>query len=360
MADIESDLPYEIRVSPGSFAELGPFVRRVAPAHRYAVITDSNVGPIYGAMAGDALGIDQSSVLAVPAGESSKSRGTWGWLTDQLIERKLGRDSAIVALGGGVIGDLAGFVAATYMRGIPIVHVPTTLLAMIDSSIGGKTGVDTLAGKNLVGSFHPPTGVLVDPQLLSTLPVRELRTGFAEALKHGVIASRTYFDLAVSAIPEVLDGSRQAGDSLTRVIVGSIDIKSHIVSRDEYEAGVRKTLNFGHTIGHAVEQLSDYSLAHGEAVAIGMALESRLAERAGIAEEGTSMAIEGALGAAGLGWELPPRMDAGQLLDLMRGDKKVREGMLQYALPRAIGEMAGAESGWTVSVDEELVREVLR
>ena len=352
-------LKYPIDVKAGSLKELGEFARRVAPAHRYAVITDSNVGPLYGSTAGESLGIDPADVLAIPSGENSKSRGSWGWITDQLIERGFGRDSAIVALGGGVIGDLAGFVAATYMRGLPIVHVPTTLLAMIDASIGGKTWVDTQAGKNLVGAFYPPAGVLVDPQLLDTLPLRELRTGFAEALKHGAIANRGYFDSVVSAIPRVLYGRGTAGDSLAQVIVGSIEIKSGIVARDEHEGGVRKILNFGHTVGHAIEMLSGYSLAHGEAVAIGMTLESRIAERVAIAAGGLEKEIRGALTAAGLPVERPANMDADRILEVMQSDKKARAGEVRYALPRAIGEMAGADSGWTVSVAESIVREVL-
>ena len=352
-------LPYPIEVKAGSLKELGDFVRRVAPVHRYVVITDSNVGPLYGSVASESLGVDVNDCLVIPAGENSKSRGSWGWITDQLVERGFGRDSAIIALGGGVIGDLAGFVAATYMRGIPIVQAPTTLLAMIDASIGGKTGVDTQAGKNLVGAFHPPAGVLVDPQLLDTLPLRELRTGFAEALKHGAIANRGYFDSVVSAIPRVLYGRGAAGDSLADVIVGSIEIKSGIVARDEHEGGVRKILNFGHTVGHAIEMLSGYSLAHGEAVAIGMTLESRIAERVGIAAGGLEKEIRTALTAAGLPVKVPEGMDADRILEVMQSDKKARAGEVRYALPRAIGEMAGADSGWTVSVAESIVREVL-
>lgn len=352
-------LPYPIEVRSGSLADLGQFARRVAPAHRYAIITDSNVGPLYGCIASESLGVDTNDCLVVPAGENTKTRGSWGWITDELIGRGFARDSAIIALGGGVIGDLAGFVAATFMRGIPVIQAPTTLLAMIDASIGGKTGVDTQVGKNLVGAFHPPAGVTVDPELLVTLPLTELRTGFAEALKHGAIANRDYFDLVVRAIPRVLYGSGEAGDSLAEVIVGSIEIKAGIVARDEHESGVRKTLNFGHTVGHAIEVLSGYRLAHGEAVAIGMVLEARIAERAGIAREGTEVEIRGALAAAGLPVARPQEMDADRILEAMRADKKVRGGEVRYALLRAIGEMAGAESGWTVSVAESIVREVL-
>ena len=352
-------LPYPIRIESGSLASLGGFARVFAPAHRYAIISDTNVAALYGRQAAESLGIDAADILVIPAGEASKTRGTWGWVTDQLITRGFGRDSALVSLGGGVVVDLAGFVAATYMRGIPILHVPTTLLAMIDASIGGKTGVDTKLGKNLVGSFHQPSGVLADPQVLDTLPLSELRTGFAEALKHGAIADRGYFDSVVEAIPSVLYDREKGGDSLRRLIVGSMEIKAGIVGRDHLESGVRKTLNFGHTIGHAVERLSDYSMAHGDAVAIGMVLESRIAERVGIAVGGTAAEIRNALSTAGLPVSLPEGMEAEGMLDAMRSDKKARAGFVRYALPRAIGEMAGAESGWTVSVEDAIVREVL-
>ncbi|MCR4339479.1 MAG: 3-dehydroquinate synthase [Gemmatimonadaceae bacterium] len=353
-----TNLPYPIRVESGSFAGLGGLVREVAPAHRYAIITDANVAHLYGKAAASSLGIDQADVLVIPAGESSKTRATWGWLTDGLITRGFGRDSAVISLGGGVVLDLAGFVAATYMRGIPIVHVPTTLLAMIDASIGGKSGVDTVFGKNLVGAFYRPNGVLVDPLFLETLPRNELRTGFAEALKHGVIADRHYFDSVVSAMTGVLNGAA-AGESLTRLIEGSVAVKAGIVGRDEREDGLRKILNFGHTVGHAVEMLSGYTLAHGEAVAIGMTVESRVAERAGVAISGTAAEIRNAVVAAGLPGSVPRGMSADRILEVMRSDKKTRGGFVHYSLPRSIGDMAGSESGWTVAVKDTIVREVL-
>lgn len=359
MRQPDLNLPYEIKVEHGALKDAGAFVRDAAPAHRYAIITDSNVGPLYGSIAAESIGVDPRDVLAVQSGESNKTRGSWGWLTDQLISRGFGRDSAIVALGGGVIGDLAGFVAATYMRGVPVVQIPTTLLAMIDASIGGKTGVDTQAGKNLVGAFHQPLGVLIDPQLLDTLPLRELRTGFAEALKHGAISNRGYFDSVVGAIPRVLYGRMEAGDSLSDVIVGSIEIKGRIVARDEHEGGVRKILNFGHTIGHAIEMLSDYKLAHGEAVSIGMTLESRVAEKAGVARKGMAQEISAALSSAGLPIERPADMDADRIMEVMRADKKKLAGAVRYALPSDIGVMAARNSGWTVSVSDAIVLEVL-
>jgi len=348
-----------VKLEPGALASAGEFVRHVAPAFRYAIVTDSNVGPLYGGTVADSIGISHDDILAIPAGESSKTRGSWGWLTDELLSRNFGRDSAVIALGGGVVGDLAGFVAATYMRGIPVVHIPTTLLAMIDSAIGGKAGVDTPSGKNMVGAFHQPNGVLIDTQVLGTLRLNELRTGFAEALKHGVIADRGYFDSVIGAIPAIVYSVGEASDRVGDLVVGSIEIKGRIVSRDEHEGGLRKVLNFGHTAGHAVEILSGFAVSHGEAVAIGMVIESRIAELAGVAERGTADTICAALAGAGLPVDRPKGMGTDRMLEVMRTDKKVRGGTIQYSLPSAIGKMAGSDSGWTVSVADAIVREVL-
>ena len=305
------------------------------------------------------LGKDKTDVLIIPAGESNKTRDTWARLTDQMLAKGYGRDSTVIALGGGVVGDLAGFVAATFMRGIPVVQVPTTLVAMVDASIGGKTGVDTYLGKNLVGVFHFPAAVLIDPQVLATLPFRELRAGFAEIVKHGVIANDAYFREVAGSARNLLDKGGPESDRMLSVIVQSIEIKADIVSRDEREDGLRKTLNFGHTIGHAVELVSGFSLLHGEAVAIGMALEGRLAERIGVAQAGTAEAIIEALRTAGLPTELPRPFEKGAVLEAMRSDKKARSGKTMFALPLRIGAMAGADTGWTVSVTDDQLREVL-
>jgi 3-dehydroquinate synthase len=263
-----------------------------------------------------------------------------------------GRDSAIVAVGGGVVGDLAGFVAATYMRGIPFVQVPTTLVAMIDASIGGKTGVDTPAGKNLVGAFHQPAAVLIDPQVLGTLPQRELRAGLAEAIKHGVIADAGYFDRTVASLPAILSPQGSTSDAMRSLIEGSVAIKQAIVAQDQREHGLRKILNFGHTLGHAAEALSGYALLHGEAVAIGMAVESCLAERLGLAEPGIADRVRMALSGAMLPYHVPSSLDPAQLVALTKSDKKARKGRVEYALPCTIGHMAGADSAWGIAVDD--------
>lgn len=350
-------LSYEILVEPGALGDVGELARRVSPAHRYAIITDSHVEPLYAAQVAASFGSARVDVLRVPAGEEHKTRESWARLTDELLCLGHGRDSAIVALGGGVVGDLAGFVAATFMRGIPFVQVPTTLLAMIDASVGGKTGVDTPAGKNLVGAFHQPAAVIVDPLTLATLPPEQLRAGVAEAIKHGAIADAGYFARVADALPGVLGDA--AGAAMRELIVSSIEIKASVVQRDEREGGVRKILNFGHTLGHAIEAESGYRLLHGEAVAIGMVLEGELAERIGVAEPGTTQRLRSAVERAGLPGARPPEMNPERLLALTRTDKKARAGAAEYSLPTRIGEMAGERTGWAVRVSDADVLAIL-
>jgi 3-dehydroquinate synthase len=317
------------------------------------------VDKIYGAAVRASFAANTIDVVTIPSGEPQKTRETWGRITDSLLGSGLGRDSTIIALGGGVVGDIAGFVAATFMRGVQFVQVPTTLVAMVDASIGGKTGVNTPGGKNLVGCFHMPAAVLVDPQVLATLPLRELRAGFAEVIKCGVVADTAYFALVREAMPDLLSGGLGRSDRLHPLIVGGIGIKVRIVAEDQREAGLRKILNFGHTIGHAVEITTGYSQLHGEAVAIGMAVESGLAERIGVAEPGTASRIKEALEIAALPTDVPAACSARSILDAMKSDKKGREGKIRFALPKRIGEMAKDGSDWSIPVADELILEVL-
>lgn len=348
---------YEVKIAPGLLDALGEHVRAVAPAHRYAIITDTNVEPLYAEKAAKTFGKDAVDIITIPAGESNKTRETWAEVTDRLLTTGFGRDTTIIALGGGVVGDLAGFVAATFMRGVPFVQVPTTLLSMIDASVGGKTGVDTPAGKNLVGAFHQPATVLADPLTLHTLQLRELCAGLAEAVKHGVIADAHYFEAIDKALPQLI--TAEAIGNMLPIITRSIEIKASIVERDEREHGMRKILNFGHTIGHAIELLSGFTLLHGEAVAIGMVLESKIAERALIAEPGTTERIRELLVKASLPVAKPADQGVEELLAVMRTDKKAREGETEYALPTRIGNMYHADNGWSVKVDDSIVSEVL-
>lgn len=349
---------YSVVVERGTLERVGSVVRSTAPAHRYAIITDSNVGPIYAARVARSFGDSQVDVLTVAEGERHKTRESWSRLTDELLALGCGRDTTIVGLGGGVVGDLAGFVAATFMRGIPVVQVPTTLLAMIDASVGGKTGVDTPAGKNLVGAFHPPAAVVADPGALASLPLAQLRSGLAEAIKHGVIADAGYLERVVAGLPVLLADS--GSEAMLELIGRSVEIKASVVRADERESGLRKTLNFGHTLGHAIESESGYRLLHGEAVAVGMVLESALAERVRVAESGTAELVREAVERAGLPARLPRELDPERILESTRSDKKARGGIAEFALPARVGAMAGEESGWVVRVPEDEVLAVLR
>lgn len=358
-------LGYPIVVESGSLRRLTSLVQAHAPAHRYAIITDENVAAHYldrtHAALVDASGAERVDDIVIPSGERHKTREEWAAITDALLASGAGRDTVVVALGGGVVGDLAGFVAATYMRGIPVVQIPTTLLAMVDASVGGKTAVDTPAGKNTVGAFHPPVLVVIDPSTLLTLPEREGRAGLAEMIKHGVIADGPQLEqlrsLAAAIQP---NGSVLPATQADSLIEGSVRIKASIVAADEREQGLRKVLNFGHTVGHGVEAASEYALLHGEAVAIGMVAEARLAEGAGVADADTATAIEDVIRGFGLPTTLPRGIDPVRVVELMQSDKKRRRGVLEFALPHRIGEMAGAATGWGIPIPTAEVEAVLR
>jgi 3-dehydroquinate synthase len=337
---------YDVLIAPGLAAEAGDRIRSVLPGRRLAVITDETLEQRFD---GWGLKLDAAATVTVPAGEVAKNRAEWGRVTDALLAAGIGRDSVIVAVGGGSVGDLAGFVASTYMRGVPVVQVPTTLLAMVDASVGGKVGVDTAMGKNLVGAFHPPAVVLIDPDLLTALPDRFYREGLAEAVKHGVVADAGYFDWIVASADAL---ERRRGDEVTELVRRSVEIKAGVVARDERESGERAILNAGHTIGHALELLSGFQLRHGEAIAIGLVEECIIGEALGVTAKGTAAKVAAALTKVGLPVTHDPRPTTRDLLAAMRTDKKNRAGEIRMALPVTIGTMARDGALWTVVVEE--------
>ena len=289
--------------------------------------------------------------LSFPAGERSKTRETWLRLTDALLDRGFGRDSGLIALGGGVTGHLAGFVAATYMRGVPYLQVPTTLVAMADASVGGKTGVDTPAGKNLVGAFHPPAAVLADPVVLGTLPDAVFREGLAETVKHGLIADLDYFEWMERHIPEI---GRRDPEALTHLVRRSVEIKAAVVEEDEREQGRRAILNAGHTVAHALERESRYELTHGPAVALGLLAECQIAEDLDIAAPGLRQRVARLLADLGLPTRSTRGFDAAAVMAAMHQDKKNRDGETRMALPLTIGEMHHT-GGWTTPVRDDVI-----
>jgi 3-dehydroquinate synthase len=349
----------QIVIGAGLLDSCGPELRAALPNRRFAIISDDTVSPLYAARVAAACAPASVTLLTIPSGEASKTRGQWARLTDDLLAAGFGRDAAIIALGGGVVGDLAGFVAATYMRGIPFVQMPTSLLAMIDAAVGGKTGVDTAAGKNLVGAFHHPALVLVDPCALTTLPLAHMRNGLAEAIKHGVIASVAEFEWLASNLGGLLRDGGPDPALAERLVRKNIEIKADVVSRDERESGVRKTLNYGHTIGHAVETLSGFGMLHGECIAIGMVVEARISVKLGIADLSLVRSVERLLGAAELPCAVPESMSAAAVLTATRSDKKARAGLIEYALPSTLGEMAGADRGFATPVPDAVVLEAI-
>jgi 3-dehydroquinate synthase len=353
------DASYDILVGPGLLGTLPALLAERAPSPFYVVIADSHVAELYGKKAVAALqsGKLRAQLFTFAAGEWNKTRETWAALTDQMLKAHVGRDGVVIALGGGVTGDVAGFVAATYHRGIACVQVPTSLLAMVDSSIGGKTGVDTATGKNLLGAFHQPRLVVADTDLLQTLPRPQLAAGLAEAVKHGVVADAAYFALVVDNASKML--AKDPG-LLAQAVARSVEIKAAVVAEDERESGKRAVLNFGHTIGHAVETKAGFGVLHGEAVAIGMRYEADLAEKLGIGERGLGSAIRSALEALSLPVQRPDSDPVDQLLEIMQGDKKARDGAVRFALPERVGRMhQDPKHGWTVPVAESAVRDVI-
>lgn len=353
---------YPVRLGRGLLDRLGSFVAEVAPAHRYVVIADAEVGALYGARAVAALEVSglRGDLLTFPAGERHKSRSTWADLTDRMLAAGVGRDAVVVALGGGVTGDLGGFTAATYMRGLPFVVVPTSLLAMLDSAIGGKTGLDTPAGKNTVGAFHHPRAVIVDPDLLTTLPAAERRAGLAEGVKAAAIADAGLFTWIEEHSAALRDGEISA---LEQLVTSSLTIKATVVAADPEEAGRREVLNFGHTAGHALEALAGLALPHGEAVAAGMRIEARLGEGVGMTEQGTAARLAAVLDACGLpdavrapgaSERFGGALTADRLLGAAEADKKARRGTIRWVLLRRIGEVArAADGGWAHGIAAE-------
>ncbi len=340
---------YPVIIRRGLLRELGPTIERLLPGRRLAMITDRTVHRQVHPMI-------RATLLLVPPGERSKTDRQWMRLSDRLLALGFDRHSALVTVGGGVIGDLGGFVAATFLRGVPVVQVPTTLLAMVDASVGGKVGINTTRGKNLLGAFHPPAAVLVDPAVLRTLPERVYRSGLAEVVKHGLVADVRYYAMIRRNVAAIVQRDET---TLARLIRGSVRIKARIVGADEHEEGVRATLNAGHTIAHAIETTSGYRTPHGEALSIGLVTEARLAEYLGIAEAGTATELRTLLAALGLPTALPGRCQPGSLLAAMWGDKKNRDGVIHFALPRRIGEMARVQGAWSVGVGDEIIMRAL-
>jgi 3-dehydroquinate synthase len=323
---------YPIVIAERLIERLGAELDRLAPGHRRVIVSSPTVWAHHGAAVG--AGLPEATVIQVPDGERVKHLRSVTTLHDRLIDARVDRRTIVVIVGGGVLGDMAGFAAASFLRGVPIVQVPTTVVAQVDSAIGGKVGVNHARGKNLIGAFHPPVAVLTDPTLLATLPPRELRAGLHEVVKYGVIASPRLFRRLERDLDRVL-----ACDAPVLVsVVGECSrIKARVVSIDEHETGLRRILNFGHTIGHALEAITSYRrFLHGEAVGWGMLAASRLACDRGDLDPDSAARIARLVDRVGA---RPPIADlsAADCVEATGRDKKVIDGTLHFVMPRAIG-----------------------
>jgi len=346
------DRGYPIYVAT-DFSNLAKVWPHALRSEKIMVVTDSNVKDIYLEECIGELSKTGGQVFhyVIPAGERSKNLNTVANIYRELISHKFDRNSALAALGGGVVGDITGFAAATYMRGIPFAQIPTSLLAQADSSIGGKTGVDFEGSKNMVGAFYQPCFVYINVNTLRTLPKRELASGLAEVIKHGLIQDRDFYEYVSYNINKIFSFDEQVLQYISKM---NLSIKGNVVSQDETEKGIRAILNFGHTIGHGVESVSGFSMLHGECVSIGMAGAFRLALKLGMIQEKTLTDVENTLMKAGL----PVRvtgMDANAIYNQMLLDKKAQNGKLRFILPKEIGFVIDCTLD-----NEQMIKEVLR
>ncbi|MBA3273348.1 MAG: 3-dehydroquinate synthase [Chthoniobacterales bacterium] len=328
---------YVVTIAPGILRETGRRLTSIAKTTKAAVLTDKGVGPLHAPALRASL--DAAGIACVQAsidsGETHKSLADLLPVYDAFLAARMERSTPVIGLGGGIVTDMAGFVAATILRGVPLIQVPTTLLSMVDASVGGKTGVNHAVGKNLIGAFHQPSAVFIDPQVLRTLPPRELRSGLAECIKHEIIRDVDGFAALEKNIGRALALDM---DYLTDLIAHNVAIKARVVEADPFERGERAHLNFGHTFGHALETVFEYRYAHGECVALGMIAASRLAKSLGMLDDAAVQRIVAVIEQAGL----PTRvvdLNTNAVASAMHFDKKVRSGKLRFILPDRIGHV---------------------
>ncbi len=351
---------YAARVEAGGLSKLADLLPEHGCQPPYVIIADSNMAPLYG----EKLSADLNAPLVTfTAGEMHKNVDTMTQLWRDLLLAGMERGGTILALGGGITNDMAGFAAATFMRGVNWVSLPTSLLNMVDASLGGKTGIDLPEGKNLAGAFHPPKLVLADPETLHTLPEVEIRNGLAEVVKHGVIADVGLFKRITTEFTERTEPLRKAEKNSvfsvvnwTELVIRAMGVKIRIIEEDPFEKGIRAALNFGHTIGHSIEHLSGYVLKHGEAVGIGMVVETQLAERMGIAEAGLADKIADTLLTLGLPVAIPNGISVPDLVAAIQHDKKKAKGVIKFALPVKLGEV---KVGVVIENLDEMLEEIM-
>jgi len=348
-----SNNSYDILIGPGLLMQVPTLLKDIGFSDKAVIVTDPTVRELYGEDLKQRLvngGFD-ILLIEVPKGEEQKSLETAGRLYQELTDFYAERSTPILALGGGVIGDLTGFIASTYMRGVPLVHIPTTLLSQGDSSIGGKTAVNHGQLKNKVGAFYHPILTISDINTLKTLPPREFSDGLAEIIKHGIILDEKFFGY----LEQNLDKAKDFDDStLEKIVSRSVEIKAGVVEKDELDLGLRNILNYGHTVGHAIESVSGLTIWHGEAVAIGMITEARISNRLGKLGSSQVNRLQKVIGKAGLPTQIPD-LRTEELIQAMKHDKKITGGRLKFILPSRIGEVFITDEVSQAAVEEVLL-----
>lgn len=354
---------YPVCIEAGLLERLLPHLQTLTPGTKTVVVGDTHTAPLYAAPLAHSLraGGIEAHVATIPAGESTKNIATVKALWSSFIQGHLERRSLVIAVGGGIVGDLTGFAAATWLRGIRWVGLPTTLLAMVDSSLGGKTGADLPEGKNLIGAFHSPAAVWVDSTTLSTLPIAELRYGLAEVIKHAIIDDTTlvdeleHFTFCREAPAQTPCGDRLDPQRISRFVARAMAVKIRVIQEDPFEQGRRAALNLGHTIGHGIEKATDYQIKHGEAVAIGTVLEAQVAEALGLAHPGLATELAQLFQLVGLPTTLPRDISIAKILQAMAFDKKKAQGVVRFALPIKMGEVRTG-----IQVDNATLEKILQ
>lgn len=324
---------YPLYINKGGLIACGNYIKESFPKSKAVVISDENVYPLYGSSVLESLKLAdvEAQTIVLPAGEKTKSHEALIKVYDELVEMGIQKSDVIIALGGGVIGDLAGFAASSYLRGVGFVQIPTTLLAQVDSSVGGKVAVNLDSGKNLVGAFYHPKMVIIDTKVLETLSDEDYASGMSEAIKTGAIRDASLFDLI-----EKNNGRKSSFKVIDEIVARCCEIKADVVRHDELDNGIRMILNFGHTLAHAIEKMPDNSFTHGQAVSIGMVRFAKLGEDLGLTQKGTSQKIKNLVKTFGLPTDV--KGDKDKFIKIMKRDKKIREGELNLILLKELGE----------------------
>ena len=346
---------YPIFIGSSILNLMTAFIEKNHKEKKIVIITDSNIKNLHTKVLKSLKHLDPY-VITIPPGEISKSRETKAKIEDLLLEKHYNRDTVIIALGGGVIGDLAGFVAATYNRGIPLIQVPTTLLAMVDSSVGGKTGIDTKHGKNLIGATHQPNAVFTDLDFLNSLPKEELLNGMAEIIKIAVTSDKALFSFIEKNSKDILAKEKKA---LLNIIKKSIELKKHVVEKDETETGLRQILNFGHTFGHAIENYSEYKIKHGFCVSLGIAVEAKIAVISNNLNQEEEERIISLLDNLNLPTQVKSTINIPKIIKIMKVDKKTRNQKPRFVILKEIGKIKTENNYFSFEIDENTIKKAV-